>query len=98
MTLRNLIDKGLLSEASQIDIDEADIGVSFFVDTVIQHTPEKKEIEVLRVETSDDMITDFPLDSEVEFDGLAIVMNSRFNVSHELYFKKVVDIDPSKFV
>lgn len=92
-TLRNLIAKGLLNETSQIDIGEATIGVSFYINTNLS------DQECLYIETSRKKTAfSFLLDAPVTISGLSVIATDARGDECELYFKKQIDLDPEKFV
>lgn len=94
-TLRNLIAKGLLTETSQIDIGEAYIGVSFYIDNNLSG----KECLYLYVETNRQRkVYSFTLDDTVTIEGLSIIATDARGDKYELYFKKQIDLDPENFI
>lgn len=85
MTLKTLIDNGLLNNCSMIGVDEVDVSSSFNI-----------EENDLFVYIEEDYYK-FPLDNTVEFDGLSISVNDHKNTEHDLYFMICSTIDPEKF-
>jgi len=86
MTLKNLIDNGLLHNCSMIGVDEVDICSSFCV-----------EENDLIVYFDDGLLRKFPLDNKVEFDGLFISVKDSRNKERDLHFLTCSTIDPEKF-
>lgn len=85
MTLKNLIDNGLLNNCSMIGMDEVDVSSSFNI-----------EENDLFVYIEEDYYK-FPLDNTVEFDGLSISVKDYTNTEHDLHFMTCSTLDPEKF-
>jgi len=85
MTLRNLIDNGLLNNVSMICAGDSEIGTCF---QIID--------DFLNVYVDDEFFC-FPLDNEVVFDGLFIIVKDKRKSEHYLSFLTCTTIDPESF-
>ena len=95
ITLKQLIDKGLLTEVSQIDVGEAFIGKSYFL---YHELVNEVEHEYLRIDVGDFDDFIFDIDLPVEIDGYSVVATDKTGEKCELFFQKQTDIDPSLFI
>ncbi len=87
MTLRNLIDNGLLHNVSIICIGDAEMGNSFQI-----------EDDFLNVYIDvNDIPLCFPLDNEAIFDGLYILIKDKHKIEYHLSFLTCTTIDPESF-
>lgn len=102
ITLGQLIDNGLLNGVGQIVVDDMVYCHSWNIenDIVLKDAADDEgtEIQFLVFFFDDDNTTRFRLDSEVEFDGLdLIIVEDRSQTEQVLAFQKIIDIDPKQF-
>lgn len=87
MTLRNLIDNGLLNNVRIIYIDNCGMKTSFQI-----------EDDFLNVYIDvNDIPLCFPLDNEVVFEGLYILIKDKHKIEYYLSFLTCTTIDPESF-
>jgi hypothetical protein len=89
MTLGQLIDNGLLNEVGQITLNDEMFGHSHWVD---------EDLRALKVSVDDGRTFTFPLNQEIEINGLDVVARNIQNTSFVLSFEKTVSVDPSQFI
>lgn len=90
MTLRQLIDNGILNKTSQIEVGDDFFGTAFSVD-------EKPNAKDYLTVYSDDESFCFELDQAVEIDGLVVIASTEKGYSCELHFVQKTDLDPSLY-
>ena len=84
MTLRTIIDNGLLKNCNMVIVDDWDVCDCFTT------TAETLNLHF-------DTITKFPKDNEVTYDGVSIFMKDSTDTDYELSFLSCSTIDPEKY-
>lgn len=85
MTLRTLINNGLLKNCNMVIVDDSEVCSCFTTDS-----------ETLNLHF--DTITKFPKDNEVIYDGLSIFIKDSTGTDYELSFLSCSAINPKKYV
>ena len=86
MTLRNLIDNGLLNNTSMICIADCETVPSFQI-----------EDNFLKLHRKNERVLLFPLNNEVIFDGLFLAVEDELKTEYDLSFLTCTTIDPESF-
>ena len=86
MTLRNLIDNGLLNNVSMICIADCEAVPSFQI-----------EDNFLKLHRKNERVLLFPLNNEVIFDGLFLTVEDELETEYDLSFLTCTTIDPESF-
>jgi len=86
MTLRNLIDHGLLNNTSMICIADCETVPSFQI-----------EDDFLKLHRKNERVLLFPLNNEVIFDGLFLTVEDELEIEYDLSFLNCTTIDPESF-
>ncbi len=86
MTLRNLIDNGLLNNTSMICIADWEAVPSF-----------QNEDNFLKLHRKNERVLLFPLNNEVIFDGLFLTVEDELETEYDLSFLTCTTIDPESF-
>ncbi len=86
MTLKNLIDHGLLNNTSMICIADCETVPSFQI-----------EDNFLKLHRKNERVLLFPLNNEVIFDGLFLTVEDELETEYHLSFLTCTTIDPESF-
>ena len=86
MTLKNLIDHGLLNNTSMICIADCETVPSFQI-----------EDDCLKLHRKNERVLLFPLNNEVIFDGLFLTVEDELETEYDLSFLNCTTIDPESF-
>jgi hypothetical protein len=99
MTLSQLVNNGLLNEIGQISLNDEMYSHSYYIEENDTRTLNlnNEDLRELKIALDDGRVFTFPLNQEIEINGLDVIARNIRNTSFVLSFEKTVSVDPSQF-